>query len=122
MDKETIDHICNILREGTVTWSGRSECLRTARKKVVEGWHKNGKEKIKLYWQCAACKSWFRDASSMEVDHIDPIGKRPESADGLLEYIKRMYCDQSNLQALCTVCHKKKTVSGAANRKFERKR
>lgn len=114
MKKETLDHILNILREGTVTWGGRSECLRRARKRVEEGLFKNGKKKIKYYWQCAKCKAWYRDESSLEVDHIVEIGKRPESVDDIVPYIKRMYCDIENLQALCIVCHKKKTLANAS--------
>ena len=121
MDKETLDHISNVLRLGTVTWSGRSECLRRARRYVIEGQTKKGKPVRKLHWQCATCMNWFRNESDMEVDHIIEIGKRPSSVDELLAYIKRMYCEQDNLQALCVSCHLKKTGTFVASQKFTRK-
>ncbi len=119
VDQETISFILNILRQGTIKWSGRSECLERARKKVHEGkFNKKGERIWKLYWQCAACKEWFRDEASMEVDHIEEIGSFLGSWDHI---IPRIYCGQENLQALCQICHKKKTAIHAGLR-WERKK
>ncbi len=107
MNRDTELHILNILRQGTITWSGRSECLRRARKKVEEGKTKDGKTRFKFHWQCNVCKHWFRDCGMIEVDHIEEVGEFKGSFD---LYIPRLYCEQENLQAICVVCHKKKTA------------
>lgn len=122
MTQEDLDHISNVLRKGTVTWRGRSECLRRARKKVNDG-NKTAKGKPvwKYFWKCAECEQWFRDESMMEVDHIVEIGPRPRSIEEVKDYILKMYCGQENLQALCQVCHMKKTKYYVAELKFKRK-
>lgn len=117
--KETIDFIINVLRQGTIKWPGRAECLRRARKKVLVGETKSGKPRYKLHWKCAKCGQWFKDQSEMEVDHIVEIGSFSGSWD---DFINRMYCEQDNLQALCQVCHKKKTIAfNNASLRYRRK-
>lgn len=121
MDKDTQQYILNILRQGTIAWKGRAECLRRHRKLVHEGlFYKNGNPIYKYYWQCAECKSWFRDVESLEVDHIKEIGPL-ESWDKIKEHIEKMYCGQDNLQALCIVCHERKTSKFNATLNFTRK-
>ncbi len=118
MDKKTERHIINVLRAGTITWEGRRNALERARKKVDEGKvRKDGTKVLKYYWQCAICKVWFRDQSDLEVDHIVEIGPFNGNWD---DYVRRMYCDESNLQACCQVCHRKKSTSNASLR-FARK-
>jgi 5-methylcytosine-specific restriction endonuclease McrA len=119
MDKKTVEHIIKYLRKSTITWTGRRDCLRRARKKVFDGQYtKNGKPIYKFHWQCAACREWFKDIKMLEVDHIDQIGPFEGNWDN---YINKMFCEQSNLQALCVVCHKKKTYIGNATIAFKRR-
>ena len=121
MDIKTERYILNILRQGTITWKGRTECLNAARKRfrvglcVSEGL--SGKFKFKWLYLCAMCDNYF-DLPFMEVDHIVEIGSFNGNFD---EYIRKMYCDQENLQALCTTCHKHKTRGFIASRDFVRK-
>ena len=119
-DKETTQHVMNILRQGTIKWEGRKECLRRARKKVLEE-SKNGKKpKYKFYWQCNCCKQWYRDVSQIEVDHINEIG--PFENDWNLFIEKMYFCGQENLQALCLVCHSRKTsIFASAISRYKRK-
>lgn len=119
MDKETQEHILNILRRGTITWRGRSECLKRHRVKVREGSFKSGKPKYKYYWVCAVCKRRYRDQEMMEVDHIVEVGPFKGS---LNKFVERLYCGQDNLQALCIVCHSKKTSGFNSTRLHERKK
>lgn len=126
MDNKTRKHILNVLRRGTVTWHGRSECLRSHRKEVFEGRRhlKTGKKIYKYFYQCQKCKTWYRDQDDLEVDHIDPVGKEPrleEFDEKIAEYISRMYCEQDNLQPLCVTCHKKKSSKGNARDRYVRK-
>lgn len=118
MDRSTEKYILNILREGTIRWSGRTNALRKARKRFRDGRYKNGETKWKWYWRCATCLKWWRDESDVEVDHIEEVG----SYEGdLHEYAERMYCDESNLQVLCKRCHRRKT-KGNATLRFKRKK
>ena len=95
-------------------------CLERVRKKVDEGLRtRDGKVKFKYHWQCEKCRQWFRDQSSIEVDHIEEVGPFNGNFD---DYIKRMYCPQSNLQALCISCHSIKTAGYSAHLRFSRKK
>ena len=119
MDKDTIKYVLNILREGTITWSGRAECLKRARRQKVEGiWTKKLTTRKKYYWVCSKCGEEYRDESSMEVDHISEVGAfKGDWGD----FINRLYCGQENLQVLCVTCHKKKTSNYNATKRFVRK-
>ena len=46
-------------------------------------------------WQCVQCKARGR----LEVDHIEPVRKRPDLA-----------YEMGNLQTLCARCHSRKTL------------
>ena len=113
MDSDTIKLIMNQLRQGSLIWEGRKIALELARKKVHEGFTKAGKSIYKYFWQCNECKEWFRDVSSVEVDHIEEIG--PYKGDWN-DYINRMYCSVDNLQVLCVKCHLGKTTKNARER------
>lgn len=117
LKKEDIQHVCNVLRRGTTLWKGRTECLKNSRKRFVVGQHKNGKSKTRWEYKCAECAIFYR-LNEVEVDHIIEIG--PFMGD-FNEYIKRMYCDQSNLQVMCIKCHSKKTSGYNATRLWKRK-
>ena len=119
MNKETLEFILNILRRGTTTWKGRTECLNRGRRKRLVGLHKNGKEKFLFERQCDCCREWFllKD-NCIEIDHIDPVGG---FKGDLNVWAERLYCDPSNLQALCIPCHLEKTNFGNSRNRFERK-
>lgn len=119
MTDEDIEFLKNALRQATVKWPGRAECLRRAREKRLERISKNGKEIFKYYWKCAACLDWFRDVNQMEVDHIVEVG--PFCGDWNI-FIPKLFCGQNNLQCLCQICHLKKTRRYASARsKWKRK-
>lgn len=117
MKKSDISYVMNILRQGTITWSGRQNALIKSRKQVEEGRTKTGKVKYKYYYQCANCKEWFRDVSFMEVDHIVEVGGFKGSWDLI---VSRMF-DEDNLQVLDRVCHAKKTSGYNASLRYSRK-
>lgn len=110
MDKELVDFLTNTLRNASIKWPGRTECLRRHRKQVQEGVYKTGPKKgqpkYKLYWGCAKCKNWFRNETDMEIDHIDEVGG---FKGDLHVWALRLFCGQENLQCLCGPCHKAKT-------------
>ena len=94
MDKDTIEYIINVLRQGTITWAGRNECLNRNRYLVCVGRYKNGKEKSIWYRNCDNCgKGFALKDNSLEVDHIKEIG--PFEGD-FNSFIARMYCNKFN--------------------------
>lgn len=99
-------YVMNLLRQGTVKWKGRAQCLRLARRRVLVRQSKKGKPVYKYHWQCAKCREWTAVEKDMEVDHIKEIGGFKGSWDDI---VPKFYCGQENLQALCISCHMKKT-------------
>ena len=102
-----VEFIRNLLRQGSSKWPGRTACLRRARKKVLVGRTKDGKPISKFHWQCATCKRWTNNEKEMEVDHVVEIGSFNGDWN---EYLFRHFPQTDDgLQALCMVCHLKKT-------------
>lgn len=99
----------------------RSAALKRASKQVQEGFLKNGKPKMKTYWQCKSCLCWFRDIGSVEVDHVVEAG--PFEGDWN-SYIGRLWIsleDVTSLAVLCLGCHMKKTSKFNASLRYKRK-
>lgn len=109
--KEDVEFIFNQMRQSSVKWKGRAECLRLARKKVLEGHTKKGKPIYKYHWQCAICSSWYRNEADMEVDHIVEIGGATSFNGDWNEMIRKIFPRpvKDHLQALCVFCHLRKT-------------
>lgn len=66
--------------------------------------------------QCEVCGSWV-SSTKIAIDHIDPVVP-PEGFpasfdlwDRITLFLKRLWCDKSNLQRICDECHDKKTYS-----------
>lgn len=64
--------------------------------------------------QCEVCKSWV-GSTKIAIDHIDPVVP-PDGFpadfdlwDRITLFLKRLWCDKSNLQRICDHCHDKKT-------------
>lgn len=54
--------------------------------------------------EIGTCEKCSDKVGKLYADHIDPVGSfDPET------YIKRMFLPSTNLQAVCTRCHAKKT-------------
>lgn len=118
LSQEDTIFIKNVLRRGTIKWSGRAECLKLARKRVFLRRSKSGTSIFKFYWQCAVCFEWFKQENSMEVDHIIEIG----SFTDWNEFVVKVF-DRSNLQCLCAGCHLKKTLKfNSARSLYKRKK
>lgn len=119
MDKDTQKYLISTLRAATVTWSGRSQCLNRGRRKRFIGKLKNGGDKYLWENNCEACQEWhlLKD-NSFEVDHIVEVGPFTGNWD---DFIKKLFCDQSNLQRLCIICHQKKTSGYNSSLRYQRK-
>lgn len=124
MERKDVAHILNALRQATITWEGRRQCLVDARKKFktnkVIRYSKYKEKNYTLHqvykYKCAHCLNWFK-SSEVEVDHVYEVGGYKGDWHDL---IKRMF-DRENLQCLCIECHQKKTSAFIASLDFERK-
>lgn len=103
-----IEWLRKALRQASVKWPGRTECLRNARKRVIVGKTQKGKPKYKYHWQCAKCRDWTDKEADMEVDHIIEIGSFNGDWN---EFLFRHFPPdrKTRLQAMCIPCHMKKT-------------
>lgn len=79
--------------------------------------YKNDGSRHKKNWvkrECEVCGSWV-PSSQIAIDHIDPVVP-PEGFpahfdiwDRITLFLKRLWCDKSNLQRICDPCHDAKT-------------
>jgi len=68
------------------------------------------RSRVKAWGKCNDCKK-PTPKSYLVVDHILPVISIEETADVITfdEFIDRLWCHPSNLQALCKECHEVKT-------------
>jgi hypothetical protein len=64
--------------------------------------------------QCEVCSAWV-GSTKIAIDHIDPVVPPAgfpahfDMWDRVTMFLKRLWCDKSNLQRICDDCHDKKT-------------
>jgi len=75
--------------------------------------------------QCEVCDKWV-GSSKIAIDHIDPVVP-PEGFpasydiwDRITVFLKRLWCDKSNLQRICDTCHDVKTSKERIERLIEK--
>lgn len=141
MDKSTINRIQRVLRNDFKISKVYSSC--TSRSKVDKALFKCEKcgtlnyqgtseknykqlvEKYKVDITVSNKKLSTKlglDVTKMEVDHIIPVidyDKYYYTVDWN-EFISRLFCEESNLQYLCTPCHSEKSAKEARVRKLLR--
>jgi len=94
--------IRSALRQKSRWWKPISEC-----KQLVKRKYKGLNKRQKFEYKCNSCNEYFAD-KFINVDHIIPAGSLNSSGD-LPGFIERLFCEQENLQVLCTKCHDEKT-------------
>jgi 5-methylcytosine-specific restriction endonuclease McrA len=94
--------IRSALRQKSRWWKPITECKMKARRA-----YKGPLKRQKFEYQCNTCKQWFPD-KKINVDHIVGAGSLNCAAD-LPGFVERLFCEQDNLQVLCSDCHTKKT-------------
>lgn len=104
--------IMSVLRSGTRRWPPKWDALESAKtdKKTNP---KTGR--LAQFYKCASCDNEFT-SKEIEVDHIEPV----VPSTGFVSWdnvIERLFCEQENLQVLCTPCHKKKSKEENKERK-----
>lgn len=69
-------------------------------------------KRLAQHYRCAACKKEF-PKTEIQVDHIEPVVL--DKFTTWDEFIERLFCNSDNLQAICLICHKRKTKKEAKN-------
>ena len=104
--------IVAVLRSGSRRWPPKYQTLNAAKteKKINKA-----TGRLAQHYKCNGCKKEFT-SKDIQIDHIVPV----TSAEGFTtwdNYIERLFCDESNLQALCLTCHKIKSKKESSGRK-----
>ena len=94
--------IRSALRQKSRWWKPITECKMKARSP-----YKGPNKRQKFEYLCNSCKRWFPD-KQINVDHIVGAGSLNCGQD-LPGFVDRLFCEQDNLQVLCTTCHDHKT-------------
>ncbi len=84
------------LRFASLKWPARNECLKLARTE-------RGR------YQCADCKMEFKK-EQLHVDHIEPVIALDNDELDWNSFIRKLFAEVDELQALCTNCHNVKTA------------
>jgi 5-methylcytosine-specific restriction endonuclease McrA len=96
--------IRSALRQKSRWWKPITECKAKARRAYT-----GPLKRQKYEYQCNSCGKWFPE-KQINVDHIVGAGSL-NCAEDLPGFVERLFCEQDNLQVLCTHCHDKKTQS-----------
>jgi 5-methylcytosine-specific restriction endonuclease McrA len=94
--------IRSTLRQKSRWWKPITQCKLESRRP-----YKGPLKRQKFEYQCNSCKQWFPE-KKINVDHIIGAGSLNCGAD-LPGFVERLFCEQDNLQVLCTDCHDHKT-------------
>ena len=102
--------IRSALRQKSRWWKPISVCKMNARRL-----YRGPNKRQKYEYQCKKCKTWHAE-KNINVDHIIPAGSLNTATD-LPKFVERLFCEQDNLQVLCTTCHDKKTLKEKQSKK-----
>lgn len=78
--------------------------------------------KVKTWCCCKLCYTRI-PKSYMEVDHIQPVVPYNKALEDMSwdELVDNLWCEESNLQAICSDCHDEKTKQERKLRKESKK-
>jgi len=100
--------------------------VRNAVKETYYITTKAGKPLKRVSYQCQLCKNKV-SSKEIRVDHIDPVvpiegfPRLPSGEADWNIYVARLFCDPSNLQAICVGCHDVKSAKEAEQRALVKK-
>jgi 5-methylcytosine-specific restriction endonuclease McrA len=90
---------------------------------VIVGHVDNSRPRVKTWCRCSGCKT-PTPKSYMEVDHIDPVVPVNKNLTSMTfdDIVNRIWCEFTNLQAICPECHTTKTKTENKLRREARKK
>lgn len=100
--------VINGLRQLTKRWPPRYRVENKSKKKIQEGFFKNGNPKLRIKYQCNSCKGFFA-RKDRQMDHVEPVVEL-SGFTNWDDYIERMLPWEDGWQCLCKGCHKIKTT------------
>lgn len=100
----------------------RSMLRREALQKSLIDHYDPDRKRVTKWSLCPICQK-PKPTYTMEVDHVVPIIALDESLETISwdTLIDRVWCDVSNLKAVCKECHKAKTKIENAERRRRKK-
>lgn len=98
--------ITSVLRTGSRKWPPKYSTLNNSCVGVKLN-EKSGR--LAKHYRCNRCKGEFV-AKEVEVDHVKPVIDPRKGFTTWDDYIKRLFCEETNLQTLCKECHALKTA------------
>jgi len=97
--------IRSLLRHGSIRWRPKNEAKKKARHHVKLP----GKtSRLVFHSKCAHCGKLHPETETA-VDHIEPIVDPNVGFTNWDDFIHKLFCEEDNLQVLCTPCHAAKT-------------
>lgn len=87
------------LRLASRKWPPRHEAKNAVRRPYV-----GTRPRQRWEYECAMCGKWFQ-GTEVEVDHIEPCGQLKEY-DDLPGFVRRLFCEASELRVTCKSCHR----------------
>lgn len=108
--------IRSALRSKWLRWQPRNDTIKAARRPY------NGPNKLQK-WEvmCAICLGWFL-SKQIEVDHYPEDAGSILSVNDIGPFVGRLYCETTNLRAVCKPCHAVYTLSQASGISMEEAR
>ena len=99
--------IRSALRAAWMKYPVKGIVLKKARRNVRKNENRDKRIRHRFEFKCAVCKK-FHKASQVQVDHIIPCGSL-NSYEDLPRFVSTLFCEEDNLQVICTECHNEKT-------------
>jgi len=100
----------------------RSDLRRQAIDAIVVKHQDSKRARVKTWCKCPECGK-LDAKSNFQVDHIIPLVELSKSLTDYTwdEIVDRLWCDASNLKAICIECHKAKSKLEAKQRRAFKK-
>ena len=115
-DAQFVSFVKSALRSKSRFWKPISETLKKA--KVARG-----------VYRCNVCEQEVpvshvvngKRRKNIMVDHINPVVTPSEGFVDWNTFINNLFCEEDNLQAICSACHDKKSTEERAMRPNKKK-
>ena len=98
------------LRRRTMVWLPIKQCKLKAKRP-----YKGISKRQKFEYKCNVCKLYFPE-KEVSVDHIKPVGTLT-CANDLPQFVENLFCEEHNLQTICSKCHDAKTLKEKQSKK-----